>query len=584
MIGKTFFSTRWAAQTAGLAMATTLFLPLAAQQPAATPDPAPAAAAPAQQQDAAQASATISNTPAKKKPKIAKIDRVVASKDTRKENKKDARLNPLAGKDASLPDKALYDKALEQTKKGHFDVARLDLQTLLNTYPDSQYLMRAKLAIADSWFREGGTAALTQAEQEYTDFITFFPNVPEAAEAQMRVGDIYFKQMDVPDRDYQKAMKAEEAYRLMLKQYPESTLIKDATQKLREVQEVLASREAELGDFYATHENWPASIARYQTVADTYPLYSHMDDVLIAIGDGYAAEAKHIRDQPRMPEGPRGKLLALYDGKAAEAYRKVVLEHSAAEHVEDAKERLVAMNLPVPTPTPEQAAASEALEGSRAQYTFQKRMLVLLTRRPDTVTTAHTGDVPLDDPPPVVAPDITGALVADYKAAFTGIAPEPAHKSIDTPAPDAAAPAPTPVSNAPLTLNDVAAPGQGGTSSDTTTMTAAPPAAEGTHGSSVGVEVLTPGVTSTPSAVPNGTAADPAHGIAPVGPANTSALPPIDKPAAAPDQVNEAAGQSSPPTPAATPGKKTPKPAVDKEDESSSKKKPKKGLDKINPF
>ena len=44
-------------------------------------------------------------------------------------------------------------------------------------------------------------------------------------------------------------------------------------------------REAELGEFYASHENWPASIARYETVANTYPLYSHMDDVLIAIGD-----------------------------------------------------------------------------------------------------------------------------------------------------------------------------------------------------------------------------------------------------------------------------------------------------------
>jgi outer membrane protein assembly factor BamD len=571
-------------------MATTLLLPLAAQQPAATPDApatAPAATAPAQQQNAAQASATISNTTdKKKKPKVAKADRVVASKDTRKENKKDARLNPLAGKDANLPDKALYDKALDQTKKGHFDVARLDLQTLLNTYPDSQYLMRAKLAIADSWFREGGSAALTQAEQEYTDFITFFPNVPEAAEAQMRVGDIYFKQMDVPDRDYQKAMKAEEAYRLMLKQYGDGNpkLIADATQKLREVQEVLAAREAELGEFYSTHENWPASIARYETVANTYPLYSHMDDVLIAIGDAYAAEAKHVREQ-KIPEGPKGKLLAVYDGKAAEAYRKVVLEHSAAEHVEDAKERLVSMNLPVPTPTPEQAAASEALEGSRAQYTFQKRMLVLLTRRPDTVTTAHIGDVPLDDPPAVVAPDISKALVADYVSAFNGPAPAPDHKPLDTPAPDTSAPAPaTPVSNAPLSLNDVAAPGEGGTGSDTTPMTAAAPAANGSRGSSVGVEVLTPGITTTPSVAPTGTAADRPHGIAPVGPENTSAVPPIDAPAPAPDQVNEAAGQQQPPTPAKVGNKKTPKPALDKDDESSSKKKPKKGLDKINPF
>ena len=69
-------------------------------------------------------------------------------------------------------------RPLDQEKKGHFDVARLDLQTLLNTYPDSQYLMRSKLAVADCWFKEGGSAAMAQAEQEYGDFITFFPNQP----------------------------------------------------------------------------------------------------------------------------------------------------------------------------------------------------------------------------------------------------------------------------------------------------------------------------------------------------------------------------------------------------------------------
>src|SRR5580658_872565 len=269
-------------------------------------------------QGQATQSATVSVDTSSKKQRVSKDDKVQATKDTRAEAKKDKKLDPLANKDADLPDKQLYDKALAQIKNGHFDVARLDLNTLLSTYPDSQYQMRAKLAIADAWYREGGSAALAQAEQEYKDFITFFPNAPEAAEAQMRVGDIYFKQMDVPDRDYQKAIKAEDAYRLMLKQYPDSTLIGDAQQKLREVQEVLATREADLGAFYATHENWAASIARYQTVIDTYPQYSHMDDALIGLGDAYAAQSRIIRAQ-QLPEAARAKLLQEYDGKAAAA-------------------------------------------------------------------------------------------------------------------------------------------------------------------------------------------------------------------------------------------------------------------------
>ena len=84
--------------------------------------------------------------------------------------------DPLAGHASKQPDKELFDKALIAMKKGKFDVARLDLQTLLNTYPESEYQMRAKLLVGDSWFKEGGTAALTQAEAEYKDFITFFPN------------------------------------------------------------------------------------------------------------------------------------------------------------------------------------------------------------------------------------------------------------------------------------------------------------------------------------------------------------------------------------------------------------------------
>jgi len=447
--------------------------------------------------------------------------------------------------------------------------------------------MRAKLAIADSWYKEGGSAALTQAEQEYNDFITFFPNVPEAAEAQMRVGDIYLKQMDVPDRDYQKALKAEEAYRLMLKQYPDSPLIKDARQKLREVQEVLAMREASNGAFYATHENWPASIARYQTVVDTYPLYSRMDDALIAIGDGYAAESRMVRAQ-NLPEGPKAALLQTYDGKAAFYYRKVVLEHSASEHVEDAKERLATMGLPIPTPTPEQAAASEALEGSRARYTFQARMRVLLMRQPDTVLTARAGDPPLEDAAPTIAPSVTKDLINEFnKALNPNMVNQPAPKAADTTDATDGAPAPVPVSNAPLALQDVAGPGEGSNGS-TTTMTGTSPSSGGARGNSVGVEVLTPGVTTgdpTTTAPPKSTAADPAFGLKTVGPANTAALPPVEKPADAPDQVNEAGGKPVQPAAATDPNaKKNPKPAFDKDDESSSKHKKKKGIAKVNPF
>ena len=99
--------------------------------------------------------------------------------------------NPLADVGSKQPDKVLFDRAMDAMKHNKFDVSRMLLTTLINAYPDSEYIARAKLGMGDSWYAEGGSAALAQAENEYRDFITFFPNMPEAAEAQMRVADIH---------------------------------------------------------------------------------------------------------------------------------------------------------------------------------------------------------------------------------------------------------------------------------------------------------------------------------------------------------------------------------------------------------
>ena len=125
-----------------------------------------------------------------------------------------------------------------------FDVGRLAFQTLINTYPDSEYLAKAKLAVADSYYKEGGTSGLTQAVAEYQDFITFFPFLDEAAYAQMQVGMAHYRRMEKPDRDRDEALEAEGAFQTFLQKYPSSPLYKDAQQRLREVQEVLAD-----GDF-----------------------------------------------------------------------------------------------------------------------------------------------------------------------------------------------------------------------------------------------------------------------------------------------------------------------------------------------
>jgi outer membrane protein assembly factor BamD len=79
--------------------------------------------------------------------------------------------------------------------------------------------------------------------------------------------------------------------------------------------------------------------------------------------------------------------------------------------------------------------------------------------------------------------------------------------------------------------------------------------------------------------------------LATVGPTNNQPLPPVEKPAEAPAQTNDVksgAAQVQTGTDAgatAANGKKKPKaPKCNNSDESCSKEKKKKGLDKLNPF
>jgi len=480
-------------------------------------------------------------------------------KKPKKKKHEDLSANPLANVQSKQPDKELYDKAMIAMKKGKFDVARLDLQTMLNTYPDSEYKMRAKLAVGDSWFKEGGTAALTQAEAEYKDFETFFPNAPEAAEAQMKVGDIYYSEMEKPDRDYTNALNAEKEYREMLNMYPDSTLIPRAKQKLRDVQEVLAERETQIGLFYAGKESYPAAIARLQTVVDTYPLYSKSDLALLTIGDAYASEAK-IVGLSRLPGAIKERLRALYMDKAAAAYDKVITRYPMAPRVADAQDRLVAMNRPIPTPTDAAVAENQAEEQSRQKLQFTDTLWGIVKHGPTTVEAVHVGDPTLEDPSRTLAPQITKDNLALFKQAT------------DQGNSDATASAkPTGANEPPRSDQPSQAPLQ---------MTTP-------EGTGVGVSIVSapnsgganPGTTGSQPAAQG----DPNALVKSVGPEKAE-VPAAQPAASAPDQINDIKPGSQPPAPTLAEGQKPHKPKPDLSDESSSRKKKKKGLGKLNPF
>ena len=325
--------------------------------------------------------------------------------------------NPIANIDSKQPDKVLFDRAMNSMKHGKYTEARTLLETLIQTYPDSEYVARAKLSLGDAWYAEGGTAGLQQAEVEYKDFITFFPNMPEAAEAQFKVANIHYKQMEKPDRDYTQAMRAADEYKTMISQFPDSKLVPQAKQRLREVQEILADRQWRIAHFYYLRNNLAASQARLTSLVDSYPLYSSVDEALFLLGNIYEKEAASMRAQKRLPEVMRAKLAGEYDQKAVESYSKLITRYPAMDRADDARRRLTAMRAPVPTPTPEAIAQNQAEEDSRKDVTRLRQVVGNFRKHPDVSRSSTVGEPNLAEEEISSAPALVQHLNDELKVA-----------------------------------------------------------------------------------------------------------------------------------------------------------------------
>jgi len=441
--------------------------------------------------------------------------------------------NPIANIDSKQPDKVLFDRAMDSMKHGHYTEARTLLETLINTYPDSEYVARAKLSVGDSYYAEGGTAAWAQAEVQYKDFQTFFPNMPEAAEAQLKVATIHYKQMEKPDRDFNQAMRAADEYKTLIQQYPDSKLVPDAKQRLREVQEILAERQARIAHFYYLRNNLAAAEARLTSLVNSYPLYSGVDEALYLLGGIHEKEAASMRQQ-KLAETIRAKLAAQYDQKAIENYSKIITRYPAMDRAADARKRLEALKAPVPTPTPEALAESKAEEESRGSTGRFHGLMSTFRKHPDVNKATEVGEPNLEEEQIISASAVVQHLEAEIK--------EAAVKVGTGPAPGA--------NQAPPTATDD---GSGSATSNTGTSS--------NGGAS--------GNTSTSSGSASGQSNQPSSSGASTPPLRTNDI----------GAASNSGTQSSAPS-----ADKSQQQNTNDQQDSSSKKKKKKGLRKIIPF
>jgi outer membrane assembly lipoprotein YfiO len=238
------------------------------------------------------------------------------------------------------PDKTLFETGSDYLKKSQYIKARLAFQNLIMTYPDSEMAAESYFAVGDSFYEEGGTENYLQAENQFKDFIVFFPAHPKAPDAQMKIISVNLRMMGAPDRDQKYAYKALPEIKKFLQQYPDSDFVPIVRQWQADVEEVLAKGAYGIGKFYEDRNNYAGAMGRYKDIATSFPNVSLIDEVYSRI----AGDLEKVNN----PD------------EAAIYYGKLLSEYPFSKRAEEAKARMNALGKPIPVVNQKLAAENQA--------------------------------------------------------------------------------------------------------------------------------------------------------------------------------------------------------------------------------
>jgi outer membrane protein assembly factor BamD len=219
----------------------------------------------------------------------------------------------------TAPDQFLFQRATDAVMRQRWVDARKYFQQIVDNYPQSALRPDSKLGVGDTYLNEGGDANLVLAENEFKEFITFYPTNARVDYAQYKLAMTHYRRMKAPERDQTETIAAVHEFEVFFDRYPNSMLTPEVRGNWREARSRLSQASYKVGLYYFRARWYPGAIARFKEVLKDDPGYPGRDAVYY-----YLAES----------------LLKTDKAEAAPYYDRLVKEFDRSEYLEDARKRL----------------------------------------------------------------------------------------------------------------------------------------------------------------------------------------------------------------------------------------------------
>ena len=144
-------------------------------------------------------------------------------------------------------------------------------------YPQSLWAARSSLMSAYSFYYG---SYYVDAIEELNRFKEIYPNHERIVYAYYLMGMCHYEQIADEKKDLGSIVDAQQNFKYVLENYPDSDFALDSQFKLELIQQILASKEMYLAKYYIEKEKWIPAINRYKNVLDKFETTIYVEEAL----------------------------------------------------------------------------------------------------------------------------------------------------------------------------------------------------------------------------------------------------------------------------------------------------------------
>ena len=173
-----------------------------------------------------------------------------------------------------------YNEGLKEFNKGDIFFAAKKFNEVELLYPQSIWAPRSILMAAYAYYSQ---LYYTDAIFELERFLDKYDNHPNKDYAYYLLGICHYNQIVDEKKDLGEIIKSREYFTLLVNEFPSTDFAEDAKFKLELINEILASKELYLANYYLEREKWIPAMNRYKTIVDNYDTTIFIEEALFRL-------------------------------------------------------------------------------------------------------------------------------------------------------------------------------------------------------------------------------------------------------------------------------------------------------------